>query len=276
MLSPQRVTLPNSVSLSFVQTGDPDGIPVIFLHGFADSWHSWSEVLAHMPAWIRSIALTQRGHGDADHPETGYTVNDFTSDLAQFIEVMEIPTAVIVGHSMGSGAAIRFALDFPNKTIGIVLIGAAPSIAGTEAAKRFWDSKLEELTDPIDRAFLKEMTEASLAKPVRPEIVEAAVRESAKVPAFVWRKTMKARWSRVGDYENELGEIKLPTFIVWGNLDARYSRREQDSLATAISGSRLIVYEGFGHMLHWEAPERFASDLIKFVQGINGSERFVP
>jgi pimeloyl-ACP methyl ester carboxylesterase len=45
--------------------------------------------------------LTQRGHGDASHPQIGYRLRDFSEDLAEFLKAKDILSAVIVGHSKG-------------------------------------------------------------------------------------------------------------------------------------------------------------------------------
>jgi pimeloyl-ACP methyl ester carboxylesterase len=62
--------------------------------------------------------------------------------------------------------------------------------------------------------------------------------------------------------------IKARTLIVRGDQDARYMRIEEEALASAIGGSRLIVHPGTGHLLHWEERERFASDFDIFIQAL--------
>lgn len=64
---------------------------------------------------------------------------------------------------------------------------------------------------------------------------------------------------------DELGKIRVPTLIVWGDQDAIQSRADQDALVEAIRGAQLLVYEGAGHSPHWEEPNRFAADLTSFV-----------
>ena len=64
----KTIVLPTGVTLPYVEQGDPDGVPVILLHGVTDSWRSFEPVLPHLPPSIRAFALTQRGHGDADRP----------------------------------------------------------------------------------------------------------------------------------------------------------------------------------------------------------------
>ena len=58
-----------TVRLPYVEQGDPDGTPVLLLHGITDSQRSWEPVLPLLPESIRAIAVTMRGHGDAERPE---------------------------------------------------------------------------------------------------------------------------------------------------------------------------------------------------------------
>jgi non-heme chloroperoxidase len=265
----KSVELPNQVRLPYAEQGDPSGLPVLLLHGFADSWRSFELVLPHLPESIHAFALSLRGHGDASRPATGYGVRDFAADVAEFQDAMHLRTAVVVGHSMGSGVALRFAIDHPERTMGLVLVGASPTMGATEAAREFWDSTVSQLTDPVDPALVRGMTESVLAQPVPPAFLDTVVREGLKVPALVWKAAFESRWRREGDYSAALSEITAPTLIVWGDQDARYPRGEQDALAAAIAGSRLLVYHGAGHFLHWEEPQHFGSDLLTFVQGLS-------
>ena len=57
----------------------------------------------------------------------------------------------------------------------------------------------------------------------------------------------------------------MPTLIVWGDRDTYTLRAQQDTLRAAIRGSRLLVYEGTGHAVHWEEPRRFVEDVVSFV-----------
>jgi pimeloyl-ACP methyl ester carboxylesterase len=263
------VELRNHVTLPYAEQGDASGVPVLLLHGFADSWRSFELVLPHLPESIHAFALTLRGHGDASCPAAGYGVRDFAADVAAFQDAMHLRTAVIVGHSMGSGVALRYAIDHPERTTGLVLVGASPSMGATAAAREFWDSTISKLTDPVDPALVRGMTESALAQPVPRAFLDAAVQESLKVPALVWKAAFESRWRLEGDYSAELSKVKAPTLIVWGDQDARYPRGEQEALAAAIPDSRLLVYGGAGHLLHWEEPQRFASDLVKLVEGLS-------
>ena len=98
------------------------------------------------------------------------------------------------------------------------------------------------------------------------------MQESLKVPARVWRAAFAALLET--DFSGELGTMKAPTLIVWGERDAFFLRREQEALAAAIVGAQLIVYAGAGHGFHWKEPARFAADLATFVAHVHVSPRF--
>jgi non-heme chloroperoxidase len=152
MLTPmiKSVELPDRIALSYVEQGDRSGIPVLLLHGVTDSWYSYQPVLPHLPASMHVFALTQRGHGDSSHPVSGYRFDDFASDLAAFMDALEIESAVIVGHSMGSSVAQRFAIDYPNRTAGLVLVGSFVNFRANPDVRALWDSAISTLTDPVD------------------------------------------------------------------------------------------------------------------------------
>jgi pimeloyl-ACP methyl ester carboxylesterase len=261
----KSVELPGRVSLPYVEQGDPSGVPVVLLHGFLDSWRSFEPVLSHLPESIHAFALTQRGHGDASRPKAGYGVPDFAADLTAFMDVLRLEAAVIVGHSMGSAVALRFAIDHPDRTSGLVLVGASASLRASPNAREAWNTLLSKLTDPVDPEFVREGLKNTLAQPVPQALFESLVRENLKVPVFVWRAAFDARWRAEGDFAGELAKIGAPTLIIWGDRDVRYPRSEQQAIAAAIPDSQLVAYPGAGHLLHIEEPKRVASDLAAFI-----------
>ena len=96
--------------------------------------------------------------------------------------------------------------------------------------------------------------------------LDTVVQESLKVPARVWHAAFAGFMEDA--CAGELGKITAPTLIVWGTRDAFCPRHDQDALLRTIASARLVVYEGAGHATHWEEPERFAADLVAFVEGL--------
>jgi pimeloyl-ACP methyl ester carboxylesterase len=270
----RSVTLRNGVTLEYVEQGDASGLPVVFLHGVTDSWRSFEGVLPYVPSSMRAIAVSQRGHGDSSRPDS-YRFADFSSDLELFLDALKLRAAVIVGHSMGSYVAQRFAIDHPERTLGIVLMGSFPALRGKPAVRELWDSTVSTLTDPVDPQFILEFQKSTLAQPVPPALLDTVVRESQKVPARVWRATFEHFLE--ADFSDELSRIAAPTLVMWGDQDAVFPRGDQDVLLRAIRGSRLVVYPGAGHGLHWEDAAGTARDLVAFAReverGVNRAER---
>ena len=96
----KSIHLSTGVQLQYAEKGKPGGIPVIFLHGITDSWHSFESVLKELPGSIHAFAMTQRGHGDSERPQSGYSPKEFAADVAAFIRQMKLGKVIVVGHSM--------------------------------------------------------------------------------------------------------------------------------------------------------------------------------
>jgi pimeloyl-ACP methyl ester carboxylesterase len=254
--------LAGSPALEFVEQGDLTGTPVVALHGVTDSWRSFQPLLPHLPLTLRFIALTQRGHGGSAKPATGYRPREFAADLLRLLDALELPRAVIVGHSMGGVHALRFAIDHPERVAGLVLAGSAPAFAANAELVDWWRRDIAALTDPIDPAFVREFQLSTLAQAIPPGYLETVVAESLRVPARVWQAAFDGFMTE--DLRPQLGPISAPTWVVRGARDGICSELEQRRLAAAIAGARLTVYEQAGHAMHWEEPRRFAHDLATF------------
>ena len=257
------------VTLEYVEHGDPAGLPIILLHGVTDSWRSFEPVLPHLPATFRALALTQRGHGGSSHPPEGYRFADFSADVRAFMDALALSRAVIVGHSMGSYVAQRFAIDHPERTLGLLLAGAFPRLVGNAVVQELWQSGVATMADPIDPVFVREFQEGTVATSVPPDFMDMVVAESLRVPANVWRATFAEFLAT--DFSNEARQIQAPTLIVWGDRDNIVSRSDQAALQGLIEGARLVVYEGAGHAVHWDEPARFAADLVNFAGSLSAA-----
>jgi len=265
VLMPKSVQLATGVTLPYVVQGDPDGIPVILLHGATDSWRSFQLLMQYLPLEWRTFAVTQRGHGDADRPAHGYGPSDFVADVASFQDALRLDTAVIVGHSLGSIVGQRFAFAYPERTSALVLMATFRNWRDSPEVAEFLEQVVVPLVDPVDPAIAQDFQESTLAQPIPDWYLEAVVQESLKVPARVWREVFTS--FAAADYESGLDRLAVPTLILWGEQDAYSSRADQEFIAQTIPGAKLIVYPN-GHAIHWEDPRRAANDLIDFIAGL--------
>ena len=261
----KSVDLAIGVMLPYAEQGDPSGVPLLLLHGLADSWRSFEIVLSHLPQSIRAFALTQRGHGEATRPTAGYRPCDFAADLVAFLDAVGLEAAVIAGASSGGLVAQRFAIDHSRRTLGLVLIGSPATLRDKPAVLELWHSTVSQLTDPVDVRFVREFQESTLVQPVPQAFFETVILESLKLPARVWRAALQGFLE--DDSTRELNKITAPTLILSGGRDA-FLQCDQEALAAAIAGSCVVVYEGAGHSFYWEEPERVASDLAAFADDL--------
>jgi non-heme chloroperoxidase len=253
----------SNVVLDFKCEGWRSGLPILLLHGYTDSRRSYDPVLAQLPDFVNAVAVSQRGHGDSERPEEGYHPADFATDIAHLMDTLNVQKAVIVGHSMGASIAQRFAIDHPERTLGLILIGSFYTLYDHPVVQKLWKSTVSHLADPIEPNVVRAFQESTVARPMPQSFLDLVVQESLKVPAHVWKQTLRCALDT--DFSAELPKIQAPTQLIWGNQDAFASRLEQTALLTGIPGAKLNVYGGVGHAAHWEEPARFANDVADFI-----------
>jgi pimeloyl-ACP methyl ester carboxylesterase len=223
-----------------------------------------------LPSTIHAIAITQRGHGEAEKPNGNYGPRELAADLDAFMEAKGIPSAVIVGHSMGSFASQRFAIDHPDRVRGLILIGSFATCADNEGVKDFVNSIVEPLEDPIPRAVAAEFQSSTFSEPPPDWFYEVVVSESLKSPARVWKAACRAMIDT--DHRSELSRIKAETLLIWGSDDGFFSLDEQNRLLASIPDSSLRICESVGHAPHWEMPKNVAADIAEFVSRVGAKQ----
>jgi len=250
--------------LHYAERGDRAGEAIIFLHGYSDSWYSYSGVLPLLSPEHHAFAPDQRGHGDSDKPQCCYTTDDYAADVDAFMDGVGVDEATLVGHSTGALFAQRVALSYPHRVSCLVLVGAQTPANEMILGLR---EEVRALNDPVPPEFVREFQESTIYRPVPEQFLDTVLSESLKLPARVWRDYMEGAVLSIDqDYVIRLREINVPTLILWGEQDALFPRDEQERLAAAIPNAILKVYPESGHVVHWEWPERFVRDLEAFMK----------
>lgn len=255
------VRLPSGVRLRYAEQGPREGRAMLLLHGYTDSWFSFSRVLPLLPREWRVIVPDQRGHGDSDRPEAEiYTIEDFARDAIGLLDALRAGRATVAGHSMGSFVAQRVAALAPERVERLVLVGSASTLHNEAVAAM--KPAVEALSNPVDPGFIREFQASTVHRPVPPEFLESVIAESGKVPAHVWKATLRGFLEESAD--TNLAQISAETLIVWGEYDAIFPRAEQEKLARGIANNTRLIYADVGHAPHWEAPAQFVRDLTAF------------
>jgi pimeloyl-ACP methyl ester carboxylesterase len=112
----QRMIASNGIRLNIAEQGN--GPLVLLCHGFPESWYSWRHQLAALAAaGFHAVAPDMRGYGKSDAPEAidQYTIFHLVGDLVGLLDVLEVKTAVIVGHDWGATIAWQAARLRPDR-----------------------------------------------------------------------------------------------------------------------------------------------------------------
>ena len=244
--------------------GERSGHVLVLLPGPTDSWCSYQAVVDRVSLEIRTIAVSQRGHGDSDKPASGYRVQDFSADVVSLLDALDIERAVLAGHSGSCFTARRVAIDQPERVAGLVLEASPTTLQGNADLEEFVASIFTGLHDPIDPDFVRSFAIDTSSGDIGIELLDQMVEEQLKVPARVWLE-MFPELLRYDDMA-ELGRITAPTLLIWGNADGLVKREMQLKLVEHIPYADLVTYPGTGHTPRWENPTRFASDVSEFVK----------
>lgn len=279
-LESKFVQLSTGIRMHYVEGGrnSNQGKVVIFLHGYTDSWRSFERNLPIMSDKFRVLAVDQRGHGDSSKPACCYAAADFAADLAAFMDALDIRKATIVGHSMGSLNAHKFAVNYPARVERLVLVGSATTLKGNPNVIPLYTDAVQFMTDPLAPAwteFVREFQRSTFAgeNGVSEEFLNTAVSESLKVPAGVWQQALAEMLAE--DHTEQLSQISAPTLILFGDRDGIFFLEDQHKLDALIPDSTFKLYRRdetgghpghTGHGLHVEWPREFVNDLEAFAK----------
>ncbi|QRG67996.1 alpha/beta fold hydrolase [Brevibacillus choshinensis] len=255
------ISLKTGIEMKYVEAGPPDAPVLILLHGLTDSSRSWSLSLPKLAENYHVYVLDQRGHGDSDAPDSPYRLSDFAEDVISFMDALSIEKASIAGHSMGSFVAQLIAITHPQCVTNLVLVGSADKTAGNETLDWLWEN-IQQFQGKVDPAFLEEWT--STPTPVDPEFLARLKEETAAVPVYVWKHATQMLMTE--DFSAHLSEIKVPTFIIWGEQDAVFPYEDQVRLQAAIPQAKFQSYPDVGHNIQWEIPQQIGEDIASFVK----------
>lgn len=249
--------LSTGVSIQCIEQGARSAPPLLLLHGYTDSWFSFSRVLEDLARDWRVIVPDQRGHGNSSRPATGYAVDDFANDVLELMDALQLPTATVAGHSMGSFVARRAAVMAAHRISRLVLIGTGTT--ARNAATLSLLNNVQHLSDPVDTGFIREFQAGAIYASVPPEFFKGVVAESRKLPARLWREVLEELLdARV---EEDLARIECPALVIGGDRDLVFPGSDQRAAASRIRGAALEMLEPVGHSPQWEDPTNFVAIL---------------
>jgi pimeloyl-ACP methyl ester carboxylesterase len=262
------VRVSTGITVSYREAGSPEAPAVVLLHPWLESGDAFSLVLPHLVAaglWV--LAPDLRGCGGSDKPPDGYDLSSLAADVVAFLDAVGVASAIVVGASSGGYVAQAVAASYPGRVDGLVLAGAPRSLQGRTPP---FAAELADLRDPIEKDWARDFVESFAAPGTVPEeFLAARLRDALAVPAAIWRESLDAL---IRSEPPMLHRISAPTLVVGGARDSLLGR-DAEELVAAIRGARLVEYADAGHVVHWEAPERLARDVVAFARAVRRQRR---
>jgi pimeloyl-ACP methyl ester carboxylesterase len=255
------------------------GPVVVLVHGIAESSATFSQVMPLLAEDNLVIAVDLLGHGASAKPRGDYSLGAYASGVRDLLTALDHDTATVVGHSLGGGVAMQFAYQFPERCERLVLISSGG--LGKEVSP--W---LRLLAGPGMEYLLPLVMTRHIHGPldtvgrwigrvgIRPDPVLAEIWATYRgltdvraQRAFLHtvRSVIDVAGQRVSARDRLYLAAAVPTLLVWGDRDAVIPVAHARAAHELIPGSRLEVFEGVGHFLPVEAPERLAALVRDFL-----------
>jgi 3-oxoadipate enol-lactonase len=257
----------NNLSLNYAERGIPNGLPVVFIHGFPFSHTMWEPQMKALPNDIRAITYDVRGHGDSDVGDGQYSIEYFVDDLIGLLDHLVIQQAVVCGLSMGGYVALRAIERHPERFKALILCDTRSEPDGNEAkVKRAGQAKAVKAngTKEFAAGFVKAVF-AQQSLDSKPEIV-ATIRSiiEATSPTGICG-TLLAMAART-DTTPALSSIKVPTLILVGEHDTLTPPSASQAMKEKIVDAEMHIVPGAAHMSNLENAEFFNEKLIAFLK----------
>lgn len=265
--------------------GNPSGPVLVLLHGSNASLHTWDPWVERLGAKYRIIRLDQIGHGLTGPNPTGqYDSAAFVGTLDALLGKLGVERFALAGNSMGGYVAWEYALAHPGKLTHLVLIdaGGPPDDPNRKLPIGFRIARTPGLNRIMNVISPRSVFEASLHQSVSNQaiVIPATVDRYWELNRYPGNRN--ATRLRFGQYTargrnaDRLGQIAVPTLILWGAQDKLIPVSGADWFAARIKGARKIVYPGIGHLPMEETPDRSAADVDAFLSKPLASPANVP
>ena len=210
------IRLPTGIRMHYAEAGrERGGTPVILLHGYSDSWFSWSRVMPELAATHHVYALDQRGHGRTSRPREGYSLASLAADVIAFMDAKGIVRATVVGHSLGGMVAQRVAKFAPERLTGLALV--ATTSTTRHPALREFVGAIRELPDEVPLQFAADFQKSTVHAAVPTEFMDAMIAGSQKMPGRVW-KALAEGFIEEPAIE-PLSRVPFPVIVMSGEKD---------------------------------------------------------
>jgi pimeloyl-ACP methyl ester carboxylesterase len=241
------------------------GQPLLLISGLGSKGTSWQPFLHTAAQRYRVVTFDCRGSGASEPARAPLAIRDLAQEALALLDHLGLERVAVVGRSMGGMVAQELALLAPARVDRLVLASTTGRV----------DAHLREVF-----VHWAELAEARVPQRLRHResmlwcLGSAAVADERSVARYLHGKlvgdrpgdyALQARACAAHDALHRLGRLALPALVVAGGEDRLMPLHHAEALAKAIPGAELAVLPDAGHLVHLEAPEAFAREVMQFL-----------
>lgn len=243
------------------------GIPVVMIHGHPFDRSMWHPQVAALQNNYRMITFDLRGYGESNETSAVTDFSDFASDLLSLLDHLEIPSAVVMGLSMGGQIALETWYQARERVLALILADTFSGLDSPQNKQLRYDTANRVLIDGMD-SYAEEL----LPRMVAPQTLSGNARVVRHVsdmmkntPPWGAAAALRSRAER-RDYTPYLTEIDIPVQIIVGAEDEFTPVADALFMHERIRNSNCAVIDGTGHLPNLEDPEKFNAIVKTFLE----------
>lgn len=248
------------------------GPVLVLVHGLGSSKDSdWGHVVAPLSQKYRVIALDQIGFGASDKPLLDYKIQTYVDFLNEFLRELKVQKASLMGESLGGWISALYALEFSGgahliPVEKLVLVDAA-GLKQDKPIPNLNPSTLADMRKVMEAVFYDTswLTEETLQSIFADKL---AKHDSYTVHSILANATLPAE-----RLDGRLGDIHVPTLVVWGKQDALLPIASGERYAAEIPGAKLVSFDQCGHVPPVEKTAEFVSAVEAFMNQASATPR---
>ena len=253
----------SDVPLNYLDTGDPNGPPVVFANSLGTDLSVWDTMVAHLPAGLRLIRYDKRGHGQSSVPAPPYRMGGLVRDVERLLDYLEVRSAVFVGLSIGGLIGQGLAAKRLDQVRALVLSNTAAKIG----IRSLWDARIEALRsggleggadDIMMRWFSRDFLANGDVSHWRAMLL------SQSLDGYIGCCEAIAGT----DFYAPTSALRLPVLGIAGSEDGATPSDMVRETLNLIPGSQFELMRRAGHLPCVEQPEAYATLLTGFLKEI--------
>jgi pimeloyl-ACP methyl ester carboxylesterase len=245
-----------------------DGPALVLLHGAWSDSREWRLQLESLSDEFTVVAWDAPGCDRSSDPPETFSLADYADVVAGLVRAIGLDRPHLLGLSFGGSLAIEVAHRHPTAIRSLVLVSAYAGWAGSlspEVIEARVAKVLAEADQPPE-TWVRSYLPGFFAGPVAPGLEEEMLGIMLDVrPAGI--KPMVHALA-AADLRDALGDIAVPTLLLYGELDSRAPLAVAHEIERAVPGAQLAVIPGVGHVVNLEAPATFDREVRRFLHGV--------